>query len=140
MENHFNNIYNSELVASIVFSESWKNGTGYYDRATEVEVPVGVVVKSYDETTKRKLLLIGTRLGAIVIFERYSEGAKGIYVSNTPACMPSSFVRILGLGSSINHNDFEHLLGNPGGRMNIGQVIEQLFNFEHKKVKMLTDY
>lgn len=62
-----------EVTASISFDPAWHNGTGYFDHASKVDLPVGSIYRSTDECGRR-LLLIGTVQGTLVLFERYSQG------------------------------------------------------------------
>ena len=61
------------VTMEIPFKREWSNGTGLYDYAVYGEhapsIPLGSILKS---TTPggRRLFLIGTRLGNVVIFER----------------------------------------------------------------------
>jgi len=60
------------LEVAIDFDADWKNGTGYFDHAVDCFVAEGQVVKTICPTTARRIILIGTVLGTVVVFERYS--------------------------------------------------------------------
>lgn len=66
----------AKLIANVAFEipfePEWKNGTGYFDHAVDCYVPEGRVVKSTCPTTNRRLVLVGTVLGTVVVFERYT--------------------------------------------------------------------
>ena len=65
------------------YSESWKNGTGYLDNGVNVPVLKGEMVKFTDEYD-RKGILIGTRFGTVVVFQRFSDSAETSIVFNIP--------------------------------------------------------
>jgi hypothetical protein len=74
----------------IEYKAEWNNGTGYYDHAAEgnhaPKLEVGQIVKAHSPyPNNRKLLIVGTELGNVVIFERYTAGAHGVYVWNAAA-------------------------------------------------------
>lgn len=71
----------------IAFNEKWANGTGYFDHSVRgVNAPVlteGEMVSS-TSTDNRKIVIVGTRFGNVLVFQRYSDGEKDIYVCNIP--------------------------------------------------------
>lgn len=128
--NHFEEMYNTP-INEIPFNEEWNNGTGYYDFATKVDIPVGVVVKSYDTTSSRKLLLIGTRLGTVVVFERYENGKHGVYVLNAPQAISKRFLNFGNARSSLSQDTIFNLIGtyyNDKFHDNIAHVIEAMYD------------
>lgn len=128
--NHFEEMYNSP-INEIPFNESWHNGTGYYDFATKVDVPIGVVMKSYDPTTKRRLLFIGTRLGTVVVFERYEGGKSGIYVMNAPKAISYRFLNFGHARSNLSQDTISNFVGTyHDGKFhnNIAHVIETMYD------------
>lgn len=80
----FDQIYNS--FDSIEFNLQWKNGTGYLDHSVKGEhapsLAVGEV-RTFQDDKSRKGFIIGTPCGNVVVFQRYSDGARGIWVMNT---------------------------------------------------------
>ena len=77
-------------VNVIEFDKEWYNGTGYLDHATQLVqlAPNGRAVST--TTGGRKIIFIGTKLGTVAVFERYTgnEGRDDIIVvSNTPPSM-----------------------------------------------------
>lgn len=68
----FNQSYN-KIDAKIAFSMDWKNGTGYLDGLVDdnVGLRAGEVATMVDDL-KRRVLVIGSPVGNIVVFERYS--------------------------------------------------------------------
>jgi len=66
------------------FDLAWANGTGYFNNAVKKPMDVGSVYKTFDDTGRR-LLLIGTEHGTVVLFDRYTPGqGPSVIVSNTP--------------------------------------------------------
>jgi len=80
----FNAIYDS-IDTVIPYDVKWNNGTGYFDKAVHVSLAHGTLAKSFTAgQNNRKLILIGTMFGTIVLFERYTDGNNGVIVSNVP--------------------------------------------------------
>jgi hypothetical protein len=69
-------------ATDMTFDPQWANGTGYFDHATKALVEPGKVARSVDENG-RKIVLFGTEIGALVVFERYSSPESRI-VYNAP--------------------------------------------------------
>ena len=133
----------SQVTASIPFNENFNNGTGYLDNCQEGEhapiVAPGQIVKT--ETLKgRKILIVGTRFGNAVIFERYTNAIAedtNVIVGNLP-----KEVEQLYLGSAVGTNLAQDnitlflLLGEPkyaSIHPNVGERIENLFAAPAKK-------
>lgn len=80
-EKAFNNVNTKEIK----FDHNWSNGTGYFDFAVIGDhvptVPSGTMVKT-QTPHGRKIIIIGTILGNVVVFQRY-DGRDDIYVLNT---------------------------------------------------------
>lgn len=101
----------------IEFNPSWKNSTGYLDHACNKEfaLPVGKCAKTVDDFG-RKVILIGTPLGNVVVFSRFSKD-ETIIVSNWPnGC--SSLQIAYGTGSSLNEDTLHRVLGWGNNQLN----------------------
>ena len=124
----FVEMYNDPKTLAVQFQESWNNGTGYMDGATKLLIPRGQIRKSVtDPINNRKLLLIGTRFGTVVVFERYTDGNNGIYACNWPSRVPMAFKSALNATSSLSEDTICSLVGsrcNP----NVGKLIEMIFD------------
>lgn len=102
-----------KIPESVSFDPSWSNGTGYYDNATKAPVPVSKWVWCHDSITNRHLILIGSRFGTIVIFERYTHGSKTpVIVCNVPR---KGYVvwQTAGMNSQLGDRVLSHVLGDP---------------------------
>lgn len=120
----FNKAFLNSCVEEVTFDPSWKNGTGYMDGAISADVAIGELRKCRDDYGRR-LILIGTRLGTVVVFDRYPDQTDGgVYVTNSPK---GSIFSILLSGSSVGEDEMIRLLG-PWGRVdqNLGWAIEQI--------------
>ena len=143
-------MFNSSFVSAfantnttIDFNSAWENGTGYYDHAMRgkhapVLVP-GEMVKTVSPSGRR-ILIIGTRFGNAVIFDRYTDTNSKVVVGNIPSQIEELF-----LGSAIGGNIAQDdvtlvmLLGDPkfaASIPNIGQRIENMFASWDKKAKI----
>lgn len=83
----FARMYDSPKVRAIPFVIEWSNGSGYFDNAIygehAVTVKNGELLRSVSPGGRR-LLFLGTRLGALVVFDRYGdEAASGVFSYNT---------------------------------------------------------
>lgn len=119
----------AKINANIPFDPTWANGTGYYDKATKAEVLEGTWCWSHDPSTNRFLVMIGTRFGTVVVFERYSHGSKTpVIVSNCPR---KGYViwQMAGLHGQLNERVLTNTLGDPEFPTiagNIGHQIETM--------------
>ncbi len=113
----------------VEFVPTWTNGTGYYDHATKVAVPEGTWCWSRDNITNRYLVLIGTRFGTVVVFERYSHGGKSpVIVSNCPS-KGYTIWQLAGLHGQLNERVLTNTLGDPDFPTiagNIGMQVETM--------------
>jgi hypothetical protein len=68
----FNQSYN-KIDAKIAFSKDWKNGTGYLDKLVDANVGLrsGECAVTVDDF-KRRIIVIGTPVGNVALFERYT--------------------------------------------------------------------
>ena len=115
----FNRVFNS-IEDVIEFDPTWGNGTGYFNYATTVPVEVGALKASRD-TYGRRIILIGTRYGTVVIFDRFKGQTEGgIYVKNVPH--RNTLIKEL-LGHS--NLTYEQMVIAIGRRSNLGLLIEE---------------
>lgn len=81
-----NNVFNAawDAIEHLVpFDNNW--GGTYPNQATKFELAPGEVVKTRSgELNNRKMIMIGTMFGTIVLFERYTNGQHGTIVSVVP--------------------------------------------------------
>jgi hypothetical protein len=70
----------------IDFKSEWENGTGYLDGAVHMQLKGadGTVYASVDDH-QRKIILVKTCFGNVVVFQRYKDGAHGAVVGNVPS-------------------------------------------------------
>lgn len=81
-------VKHNELVRQgkvITFSGLWRNGTGYFDNISSFvnknNTEVGYYA-SYDDTTRRYLIIHVHGAGVVVMFERYTDGKDAVLVAN----------------------------------------------------------
>ena len=132
---------NAPFVASfnavqkeVEYNPKWENGTGYLDHAVKgdhaPELLCGEMAKSVS-TKGRRIVLIGTRFGNIVLFDRYSDPESKAVVSNMPNQI-TTLLRGSLVGTNLSTDDvtLPLLLGDPTNQRfnpNIGARIEQVF-------------
>lgn len=120
-----------KLQTTIPFNTEWENGTGYFNNAVfgqDIALAPGEMAKSID-TTNRKIVMVGTRFGNVVLFERYSEGKNDVITSNVPSEVSDLFLNS-SLGSKTSEEVIELLLGQTYSSIpkNIGIKIEEMFS------------
>ena len=86
------------ISTEVVFNPSWKNGTGYLDNAVH-DLQITEICKTVDNAN-RKVIIIPTPVGNVVLFERFTNGDRGIIVSNAPRAI-ERFAFGVDLGSSL---------------------------------------
>ena len=108
-----------EIQTEVPFDPSWANGTGYLDGAVSHPLPPGKTTDNYD----RRVILIGTRFGTVVVFDRYrGQTDGGVYVSNRPN---STTIDALMTGTAIGGGEMACVLGDYVP--NIGETIEKIY-------------
>lgn len=130
---------------AVPFNPKWSNGTGYFDYAVlGQEAPLleaGDVVCSEDPKG-RKLIIIGTPLGNVVIFQRYSN-RNDIYTANCSTTMINYTNYKLGGMFDVDAMEYafgyqynnQLLLNNVGKRLLIikEELSETIARFEDEK-------
>lgn len=124
----FSTVYNNEQIKAIEFNEAWSNGTGYFDNAVygndAPAVKPGTIVKSVTPGNRR-MLIVGTLLGNVAVFDRYYGNAEGVFVYNTTSAVERTcMIR----NKSLDEEDLTNILGAPWDNYNIGQRIEAIFD------------
>ena len=90
----FQKLFNSDDVLFAPYKREWNNTTGYFDGIVEdksaITGPIGTVVKFITEN-RRAALVIKSRWGNLVIFERYSDGENNTFACNGPTELTQLF-------------------------------------------------
>ena len=122
----------SKLTQEIEFNPKWSNGVGFFDFAVHGEhaptVPRGTAMKS-TAPGGRRLIVIGTRLGNVVVFERTvaTPGkAKPHIVYNAPSVITNGGWIYEPL-KPLEEFSLENLIGSID-HVNIGRQLEDLFS------------
>lgn len=121
---------NKELegVPSIPFNPKWANGTGYLNFAVDGDYAPklnnGQIVKTIDDHG-RLIGIVGTPLGNVVCFERFSDKANNVVVTNMSVTIETMMDFTEG---SKSVKDVQSIIGNGPWNDNIGFRLEQLFN------------
>lgn len=116
------------------FDRAWSNGTGYFDHAVKGEhapkLGIGEIVKSVSPGGRR-VMMVGTRLGNIVVFDRFAKQGEGqpdahkaVFVRNAPKAVERG-----GWYADKALDDYEVALtfGDEEDPTNLGQCIEALW-------------
>ena len=113
----FNEVHAASAV--VEYDSSWANCTGYFDGGVNAPVESGDI-KASTCPQGRKILLVGTPVGTVVVFERYTGGG-GPYVQNTP---PSSLLEIVVGNGKMSDQQITNTLGFYEGAPNVGHLLE----------------
>lgn len=126
----FNNVF--KTATPIDYNPNWANGTGYFDHAVEGEhapkiKPGDVCCCITPMPNDRKIVMVGTRMGNIVIFQRYTDDDR-VYVAN----MPDIVSKVLDHNGRIDQEMMSKLIS---PYYNFGKLIEELAE-ELERVKI----
>lgn len=122
----------ARLENSIPFNPGWKNGTGYLDNAVH-DKSIKVTSTTIDDIG-RKVIIVPTPVGNVVVFERHSNGSSPVVVSNAPLAI-EKLAFGLDLGSSLGDDALAFYLGDEWGNPNIGDRMETFFRIAKSSMK-----
>lgn len=118
----------ADVSATAEFNNDWHNGTGYFNQLTKtssLNVEPGNMAKIVADDGRR-IIVVGTRFGNCVYFERYSpKTVNGEEVrSSVITCnVPEKLRKFAGEGS-LNEGEIQNFCSSI---WNIGNSIEALF-------------
>ena len=106
----------NQITKEVPFNDEWPNGTGYFNGVVndkKIGLEPGQLAKSVAPgEDKRKLIIVGTRFGNVVVFERYSpkeDQPENIpVVSNAPQRLTRTKMVIDG---AMSDDHFETIVG-----------------------------
>lgn len=127
----FNAAYD-RISNAVEFNPSWKNGTGYLDNAVH-DKSIEVASTTIDDIG-RKVIIVPTPVGNVVVFERHSNGSSPVVVSNAPLAI-EKLAFGLDLGSSLGDDALAFYLGDEWGNPNIGDRMETFFRIAKSSMK-----
>lgn len=116
------------IKTEIAFDPKWSNGTGYFDHAVTADLGLtpGQVVKT-ECPAGRLLVLVGTRFGNVVFFERYSPETNDGEIEYSHVVVANSPTKLRALVGT-GRIDASVLCMMAVEYCNIGLTIEQLFH------------
>lgn len=109
----------------VAFNPNWRSNNGNsYDGAVSVKLSIGQIVKSHDPENGRRLILIGTHLDTVVVYERHppSKGQSFSLVYNANAALDF----LLG-GSFLSIARFSLVVTDYDVEQNIGTSLQNLY-------------
>ena len=139
----WNTYFNSEFVkCDIAYKAEWENGTGYLNGLVDEALPqleIGEIARTVTEKGRR-VLVVKTRFGNVVLFERYiaeADGAlKGPIVQNTPRLVHKS--EMFSAQSALTMDDLTDALGDGWCKDNVGLRLENFFRQVEKAAQRVT--
>ena len=127
----FNEAFN-RINNAVEFNSEWKNGTGYFDNAVH-DKSIVESCKTVDDKG-RKMIIIPTTVGNVVVFERYTNGSSSVVVSNAPLAIEKLAIG-LDLSGSLGEDALTFYLGDKWGNQNIGDRLETFFRIAKSSMK-----
>lgn len=121
--------YNSPEIR---YSDKWASATGYYDNAVDggdhPRLAAGQVVRALSPLPNdRRLIIVGTCFGNVVLFERFTGGKSGVITKNWSTHFSRAMGSMFGSGA-MSHDDIVKLAGDPTqyDHVNIGQFMANM--------------
>jgi hypothetical protein len=127
-------------AVSVPFVKEWSNGSGMFDFAVYGEhapkLNHGEIVASVTPGGRR-IVIVGTRLGNLAVFDRYAEQAYGQAKANEAVFTRNTTTSVdqggWFSGSVIDDYEMEIAVGNPteiepDKKWNLGERLEQLYS------------
>ena len=101
----------SGITLTLAFNPAWKNTTGYLDHlvTTKGLVEEGKFARTIDDHG-RKVIVLGTALGNIVMFERFTgteDKPCTVFVMNCPSVIK----QMLGVSGALQVDDMDRIMG-----------------------------
>lgn len=132
---NFNELF--EIIQNeIPFNPEWNNGIGYYDGACKGADKVILAPGEMGKCTSpmpnnRKMIFVGTPIGPVVVFERFTNGDNGVFVHNAAHHYISQLVHHQ---SPLSAYDISSFLGQAWdkGDSNIGYRIDRILKLVTK--------
>lgn len=125
----FQRMFN-RVTTEVKFDPAWANATGYLDYIVKADIGLrpGDIAK-FTTLNDRRGIVVGTRFGNVCVFERYSpegEERSKVYVSNIPAKIRFLCTSYMGIGSALEPDGIDFLLGRGIMKSTIGDRLEDL--------------
>jgi hypothetical protein len=114
----------ARIKVEIPFDPEWRSLNDFFGGAEDVSLLIGQVAKSVCPETHRRLILVGTVLGTVVVFERYSPKGDKAFMLAYHANEALDW--ILG-GSYLSIAQFSSVVTDYNPDENIGTFINKLY-------------
>lgn len=118
-----------KIKDTVPFDPEWRSENGYFENAVDFPLECGKVVKSTCSFSERRLILVGTPLGTVIVFERHSAktGQTFVLVHNSHKALAP----MLGT-SGLSMAQFSLIVTNWDIEENIGSYLAKLYGAMHK--------
>lgn len=119
-----------KIKDTVPFNPAWRSDNGYFENAMELNLEAGKVVKSVCTFSDRRMILVGTALGTVVVFERFppNKGQKFVLIHNAHA----QLALLLGT-SALSLAQFNLVVTSWDIQENIGTYLDKLFGAIQKR-------
>lgn len=126
----------SNIRAVVTFDPVWRDDTGRLSNAVRLDLKIGEVAKATCPDSGRRIILVGTPMDTVVVFERYNvddgKSFKLVYNSNP------ILDRLLG-GSFLSIAQFNLVVTDYNIKENIGMFLDKMYvsmhNHTHAGIK-----
>lgn len=122
----------SNIRAVVTFDESWRDDTGRLSNAVRLDLKIGEVVKATCPDSNRRIIMVGTPMDTVVVYERYNvdlgKSFKLVYNSNP------ILDRLLG-GSYLSIAQFNLVVTDYDIKENIGVFLDNMYVSMKKHVQ-----
>lgn len=122
----------SNINAVVTFDRAWRDDTGRLSNAVKLDLKIGEVVKATCPDSGRRIIMVGTPMDTVVVFERYNvddgKSFKLVYNSNP------ILDRLLG-GSFLSIAQFNLVVTDYDIKENIGIFLDTMYMGMHKHVQ-----
>jgi hypothetical protein len=127
----FNARFNT-IKNEIPFNPEWNNGTDYLDHSVNGPHAVKLAIGEMGRSTtpmpnNRRMIFVGTPLGTVVVFERYTGGKHDVFVTNITDELRES--RLFITPGAITQASMHTILGYPDDfdkNENLGTMIARI--------------
>jgi hypothetical protein len=112
------------IKAVVPFDRTWRDDTGRLSGAVRADLKIGEVVKTICPDSGRRIIMVGTPMDTVVVYERYNfdEGKPFKLVYNANEMLD----RLLG-GSYLSIAQFNLVVTDYDVRENIGVFLDNMY-------------
>lgn len=114
----------SNINAVVTFDPKWRDDTGRLSNAVQLDLKIGEVVRAICPDSNRRIIMVGTPMDTVVVYERYDQdkGKSFKLVYNANPILD----RLLG-GSFLSIAQFNLIVTDYDIKENIGVFLDTMY-------------